>query len=409
MVWQEVKGGEPHLFGGKYSVDQNYLIVNDLYNNSYMPQLCCNKDGAVVAWQYGPARQANTFVGKFTGTSLNSVVEYKNLNSTQSNLCCIGNAAMVIFHSQVPFTTDDLYASYYPSQGGNSQLIAQRIDAIKYQLTCCNNGIVYLLWKDGGGYPLKSSYAATMPLDFNLSLQQSSTPNITQATINPFGGIRPYTISVNGHTIVGNTINLTAGTYTISVTDSSNPPATVTKTITIPSITCPCMNRLSFVNKYSNGAPVQSVSWSCPTDDCPYNLVATGGYKGMLPTEITPSSIRVYSFDDTTKKLVPLFAALPTDYIYSVDWCCINGVPYLAVAGCPDQYGNSVWIYRYDLETNTMMLVSASNAHQSIVYSVAWLCDGCTTNPNIRNLAIGGDVYDGAEFAFYNLIVLNKP
>ena len=41
-----------------------------------------------------------------------------------------------------------------------------------------------------------------------------------------------------------------------------------------------------------------------------------------------------------------------------------------------------------------MRFVTKSNAQSSIVYSVAWLCGACTTNPDVRNLAIGGEPYN---------------
>lgn len=419
IVWDQNDHTNSTITGAEYSPGHvgTPIPISAPFPYSYGLSICCDIPGhAIVVWGQAYAEQPAQIWGAGFSPKSSQVTGPDKISNDTSFLlspyvCCaaIEGKAVVDWVQSGTSNTLTIYgAEYLPGSSPKNQ--TQISDPFRINphfpmppvyplpvIACCGSS-AFALWSEfdlpGGIY---SSAYSIEPLNYTLELQQSSVANLTQVTIIPVGGIRPYTILVNGQPREGNILNLVPGTYTISVKDSNEPPTTVSKTFSIPALSCPCAHKLVLANKYSNGAPVQSVSWSCKTDECPYNLIAVGGYKGSLPTELSSASLRIYSFNEATQQLTKFYAALPTDYVYSVDWCCINGIPYLTIAGCPDQYGNSVWIYKYDPYTNTMMFVKASNAQRSIIYSVKWLCTDCTTNPNIRNLAIGGEAYNGAE------------
>ena len=150
---------------------------------------------------------------------------------------------------------------------------------------------------------------------------------------------------------------------------------------------CLQQNTLYLVNKYTHGAPIQSVAWSCPTTDCPTPLAAIGGYKGCTPT-CDCASIRAYTLDTSTSTLTPIYnidIPLPTDYVYSVNWCCLPSAlypgTYLVVAGCPNN-GAALWVYRYDPNTNSLVQVFKFT-HDGIIYAtqcVTLTCEGLERN-----------------------------
>ena len=240
---------------------------------------------------------------------------------------------------------------------------------------------------------------------FNINCQTLTA----SVSIEQLNGIPPYTFQLDGSPNPPQSspafVNVPVGTHQATVFDSSEPyPCSATQSFDINIKPCPCpdiscipQNKLLHVGSYSHGAPIQSVAWSCASDACPTTFAAIGGYKALTST-CQYVSIRVYTLDIRKDKLIPVTIdnALPTDYVYSVKWCCINGTPYLAVAGCPDSSGNSLWIYQYDPTYNRMTLVKAYQ-HNGIVYSVAWLCNNCTIDDNVRYLAIGGDPVNGID------------
>lgn len=149
------------------------------------------------------------------------------------------------------------------------------------------------------------------------------------------------------------------------------------------------INKLQLIGSYSHGAPIQSVAWSTIAEDSSLILAAAGGYAHRANPHSHPS-LRVYSFNYSTEQLEPIFDDQPTDYVYSVAWCTINSIPHLAVAGDSNNEKN-VWIYKYNADHNTMDLIASLDNHKTIVYTVAWLCDACSPDKNIRFLAIGGE------------------
>jgi hypothetical protein len=172
-----------------------------------------------------------------------------------------------------------------------------------------------------------------------------------------------------------------------------------------PQSHCTCTNcqSLNLVNRQTHGAPVQSVAWLCNncgsngqcscTDQyiIPHPTAAIGGYLSYT-NACDGATIRTYALNFMNDQLVQTAHALPTSFVYSVDWCCIDGNAYLAVGGRTNETtGFDVWIYKYTFDgiTGTLELID-SFAHGTTVWAVAWLNDDCN-NSSSRYLAIGGD------------------
>lgn len=154
---------------------------------------------------------------------------------------------------------------------------------------------------------------------------------------------------------------------------------------------CLPINKLFLANSLSLGAPAQAVALHCD-DRCYGPLVAVGGYK----SECNDASLHLYTLDTSTNNLIPLPIdnPIPSTCIYSLSWCCINDIPYLAVGGAPDPVtGLSVWIYRFDPLSNDLTFIAGYN-HGNIIYSVSWLCNDCHNSAR-RFLAVGGKQSEG--------------
>ena len=157
-------------------------------------------------------------------------------------------------------------------------------------------------------------------------------------------------------------------------------------------IDCIPNNKITLVNSFSLGGPIQTVALNC-NSNCMNPLLAVGGYK----SECNEASLYLFEFDANTNNLTPITIdnPTPTACVYSVSWCCIDRVLYLAVGGSPDpDSGFSVWIYRYDSFTGQLKFIDGFK-HGNIVYAVSWLCKGCFDSS--RYLAIGGKKADNNQ------------
>lgn len=188
--------------------------------------------------------------------------------------------------------------------------------------------------------------------------------------------------------------------------ESNIPATTVVSPIDVtPSCQDLVPNTLTRIQEICHGAPVRSVAWLCATS-CPppINCSCTGTY--ILPRPIAAvggfishalhvegSSLQIYQMNILNEQLTETAHANPTNYVLAVDFCCIDGVAYLAVGGTPNQAsGYDVWIYRYDIDSHQLTLISHFT-HGSTVNAVSWLCQDCS-QPGIAYLAIGGQCGD---------------
>lgn len=192
------------------------------------------------------------------------------------------------------------------------------------------------------------------------------------------------------------------GDYT---TESIIPKHVTVQPTIDPQVNCQHMDchSLNLVNKQTHGAPVQAVAWldancylptQCSCTDryiIPHPSAAIGGYLSYT-NACDGASVRVYALNFVNDQLIETAHIAPTPFVYSVDWCCIDDVPYLAVAGRPNQLtGFDTWIYKYTFNgtTGNLELID-SFAHGATVWSVAWLNYDCNNN-HTRYLALGGD------------------
>ena len=170
----------------------------------------------------------------------------------------------------------------------------------------------------------------------------------------------------------------------------------LTKTFTIAADDCQCgpcqsvgmsQNTLLRVDQVYFGGPVRSVAWLC--NDCgkkgdKAQFVAVGGHskhqKDVCIYKLAPM--------DSLKKVIRVEYGA---FVLALDWCCINDVAYLAVAGAADDNGDNVKIFRFESEPKPKLIPVASFNNHANVYAVSWLCIPCMQDKSKRYLAIGGN------------------
>ena len=203
----------------------------------------------------------------------------------------------------------------------------------------------------------------------------------------------PYELAITQ--IAADQLTLASTKYTASATESIRPSIDLINTSQDLE-----PNVLTRIQTICHGAPIRSVAWLCVA--CPQPILQSGTDNYFQPRPIAAaggfishtrhpegSSFQVYDMDLLTEQLTEKAHAAPTDYVFSVDWCCIDGIAYLAVGGVPNATScHDVWIYKYDVESSQLTEV-VSFRHGAPVNAVAWLCDDCM-QPGIRYLAVGG-------------------
>lgn len=195
------------------------------------------------------------------------------------------------------------------------------------------------------------------------------------------------------------------------ITESIIPTHVTVEPTIDPQLNCQCIDcqPLSLVNKQLHGAPIQSVAWLCDTcmfsGQCsctdnyivPHPTAAIGGYVSYI-NACDGATVRVYALNSMTDQLVETAHAMPTSFVYAVNWCCIDGQAFLAVGGKPNELtGFDVWVYKYSFDgvTGNLELID-SFAHGDTIWTVAWLCYDFNDN-HTRYLAIGGDPVNGTD------------
>jgi WD40 repeat protein len=159
-------------------------------------------------------------------------------------------------------------------------------------------------------------------------------------------------------------------------------------------------DRLMRVDQLIFVPPVKTVSWlgdaACTASYGAYALIGGQPFQDI--------DFRIYKLTEPDS-LLYIVGGTHGAYVLASDWCCINGIPYVAVAGAPNVLGNEVEIYRFDPIAQTLTL-AAYYSHGGIIYSVSWLCDCNSTGSGY--LAIGGQAstLDRAEVRVLQVPVL---
>lgn len=146
---------------------------------------------------------------------------------------------------------------------------------------------------------------------------------------------------------------------------------------------------MHLIDKYLHGSSVQAVSW-CINNATHTYLAAIGGYKSYVSAGFEGTSVRILQLLTSPDRLIEIDSFLPSDCIYSLDWCSIQDTPYLAIGGIANKKTNyDTFICKY---VHGAIIPVAWFSHNNTVYSVAWLP---TTDNQVstRYLAIGGDPY----------------
>ena len=153
---------------------------------------------------------------------------------------------------------------------------------------------------------------------------------------------------------------------------------------------CPCgktvcqvENQLFRVDQIQYGASVRTVSWLC--GGCG-DVVAPYAVIGGQPVSTLTSDYDFQIYQLTSaEKLLFITNGVHGGYVLASDWCCIDSVPYVAVAGTANTEGYEVEIFR--LNNDDTLTRVAYFAHGATINAISWLCQ-CGGN---GYLAIGGE------------------
>lgn len=141
-------------------------------------------------------------------------------------------------------------------------------------------------------------------------------------------------------------------------------------------------DRFHFVKAYDHGAPVESVTTQCGCGGI--NYVGIAGYTNEDCSDY-PKSLRFYFIDvSLNNKLeeinINFLDREPSKYLYSIESCCYQEEPIFVVAGCPDDLGNVVWIYRGNTLGMTQVAKWGAGFDTHLIYSAAIKCQLCPAN-----------------------------
>ncbi len=175
-------------------------------------------------------------------------------------------------------------------------------------------------------------------------------------------------------------------------------------------------NKLVRVDESIIGAPIKSIAWLCDecTGGCPFNnkLAAVAGVC------VDGADIRLY--ERNGDKLMCVASVTRGTTSLSVSWCCIAGIPYLAVGGVSDDKAHEVTVFKLTPKPLCIACAScpgswclepvATYQHGADVRSIAWLSNGCHDQGSKRVLAIGGDMspYDGFQARLLSFDAVEK-
>jgi gliding motility-associated-like protein len=218
-------------------------------------------------------------------------------------------------------------------------------------------------------------------LTLTTSFTQPTCANSTDgtATVTPTGGTAPYTYSWNNGGATS-TINVSAGTYSVVVTDANGCSGTASITVTSPNTnsTLPtsiiaqpatiCLGQSSQLS-INGGQLGLNASWNWYSGVCGTNPIGTGTTITVTPTTTTTYYVRAEGQCDTTTclSITVTITPSPTLNISNDTIICMNFPVTLNVSGA----NNYIW------STGATDSVITVLANETTTYYVQGVVNGC--------------------------------
>ncbi len=235
-------------------------------------------------------------------------IPYQILSVTQNNVSCNGsndgNIAVTIAGGTPPYN----YA--WSNAGGNTPMISNLIPGA-YTLTVT----------DADSSVLTATYTITEPAVLNgtISAQNNVSCNGASngtATVDPVGGTAPYTFLWSNGMTTANAYNLTAGNYSVQITDAKGCKSTTAVTITEPAmldamptvnnITCFGQNDGSIMLNVMGGSAPYSYSWSNGLTTANVSGLAKGTYNVTVTDANNCTVTKTFTITEPTFVYAPV-------------------------------------------------------------------------------------------------------
>ncbi len=225
------------------------------------------------------------------------------------NSGCTGSVSVVIGSGSV--IRDSAASITYPSCNGGtgSATIGYKDGTAPYTFTWSPNtnttatasglsaGTYTVIVNDINNCPSSTSFTITQPTLLTVTTTVNSnvtcnSGNNGSATANPSGGTSPYTYTWSGGGTNATKSTLTAGTYTITLTDKNGCTASATATITQPATQVTVTTSIT-ANVTCNGGNTGSASATPAGGTSPYTYAWSGGGTNATKTALTAGTYTI--------------------------------------------------------------------------------------------------------------------
>ncbi len=277
------------------------------------------------------------------------------ISTTLTGAACNGTATGGASASTSGGTSPYTY-SWSPSGGSGSS--ASNLSAGTYTLTV----------KDKNGCTATSSAIITQPAS-SIEASITSTTNVacfggtgSTAAAPALGGTSPYTYSWNGGGGTNLTATVTAGIYTLYVTDRNGCTATTSSTITQPAASLG-INIASVSNPTCNGYSGTITANAATGGTTPYTYSWTGAGGTNLTASITAGIYTITATDNhgctaTASSTLTQPAVLSTSITSIVNVSCYGGTGSVTASAATG--GNSPYTYQWSPSGSTNLNASVS-------------------------------------------------